>query len=183
MTKEECYYLGKITRTNGNQGGLSIYLDVSNPNEYEGLDAVFVDIRGSLIPYFIEKINLHHSKNTAVVYFEDVDHIDLSQTLVNRDLYLPLNSLPKLEGTKFYFHEVLGFQIIDKNYGLLGKCENILEYPQQALFQVFHNKKEILVPTNDSFIIEVNREKKEITVEMPEGLLDVYLSDDSKKDE
>jgi 16S rRNA processing protein RimM len=94
-----------------------------------------------------------------------------------------MNTLPKLEGTKFYFHEVLGFHIIDKNYGLLGKCENILEYPQQALFQVFHNKKEILVPTNDSFIIEVNREKKEITVEMPEGLLDVYLSDDSKNDE
>lgn len=178
MTKEECYYLGKITRTNGHQGGLSIYLDVDDPLEYEGLDAVFVDYRGSLIPYFIDKMTIHTSKNTAVVYFEDVHGIDMAQNLVNSFLYLPLASLPKLEGIKFYFHEVIGFNIIEKNFGLLGVCENILEYPQQALFQVFHNEKEILIPTNEDFILEVNRDKKEILVEMPEGLLDVYLKEE-----
>ncbi len=178
MTKEECYYLGKITRTNGHQGGLSIYLDVDNPHEYAGLDALFVDYRGSLIPYFIDKIQIHTSKNTAVVYFEDVDGIDMAQTLVNSFLYLPNASLPKLEGTKFYFHEVIGFNILEKDFGLVGKCDNILDYPQQALFQIFHDKKEVLIPIKDEFILEVDRQKKEILMELPEGLLDVYLAEE-----
>ena len=178
MTKDECYYLGKITRTNGHQGGLSIYLDVDNPYEYETLDAVFVDFRGSLIPYFIDKITIHTSKNTAVVYFEDVEGIDMAQNLVNSLLYLPLASLPELKGNKFYFHEVIGFQIIEEKFGLLGACEKILEYPQQALFQVFHEGKEVLIPTNEDFILKVDRDKKEILVRMPEGLLAVYLEEE-----
>lgn len=178
MTKDECYYLGKITRTNGHQGGLSIYLDVDNPQEYAGLDALFVDYRGSLIPYFIDKMQLHTSKNTAVVYLEDVDGIDMAQSLVNSLLYLPTASLPKLEGTKFYFHEVIGFNIIEKTFGLVGKCDHILDYPQQALFQVFHEKKEVLIPIKKDFILEVDREKKEILMELPLGLLDVYLAEE-----
>ena len=178
MTKDECYYLGKITRTNGHQGGLSIYLDVDNPQEYAGLDALFVDYRGSLIPYFIDKIQLHTSKNTAVVYLEDVDGIDMAQSLVNSLLYLPTAGLPELTGTKFYFHEVEGFSISEKSFGLIGKCENILDYPQQALFQIFHQKKEVLVPIKDEFILEVNREKKTILMELPDGLLDVYLTEE-----
>lgn len=178
MTKEECYYLGKITKPNGYLGGLSIYLDVDDPHEYQGLDAVFVEQRNSLVPYFIKKITVHNSKNSAVVYFEDLDDIDAAQLLVNRHLYLPYSTLPKLEGKKFYFHEIIDFSIIDSQFGLLGDCKQVLDYPNQSLFQVFHEGKEILIPINDDIIENIDREKKEILVKLPDGLLDVYLSEE-----
>lgn len=180
MTKEECYYLGSITKTNGYKGGLNIYLDVDNPFEYESLDAVFVDFRGSLIPYFVSEIIIHTSKKTAVVYFEDIDHIDDAQRLVKSDLYLPLSSLPKKEGNHFYFHEILGFTLIDEATGKLGSIENVLDYPQQALFQVYYKGKEVLIPVQDDIILEVRRAEKEILVRLPDGLLDVYLEDHDK---
>jgi len=178
MTKEECYYLGKITKTNGYKGGVNIHLDVDNPHEYEGLDAVFVENRNSLIPYFIDEIIVHTSKKSAVVYFEDIDDIDTAQKLVNKHLYLPMASLPKLEGNKFYFHEVIGYTIIDTDEGPLGECVEVLDYPNQALFQVFYKKQEILIPINDDIIKNVDRSKKEILVQLPEGLLDVYFEKD-----
>jgi len=178
MKKEECYYLGKITKPNGYLGGLNIYLDVDDPHEYAGLDAVFIEQRNSLIPYFIKKLTIHNSKNTAVVYFEDIEDFDTAQLLVNRHLYLPMSTLPKLEGKKFYFHEIIDFTIIDKDRGELGKCKQVFDYPNQALFQVFYQEKEVLIPINDDIIINVDREKKEILVKMPEGLLDVYLEEE-----
>lgn len=177
MEKEACYYLGKITRTNGNNGGLSIYLDVDDPNEYEGLDAVFVELKGQLIPYFVDRIKIHTSKNTALVYFEDIETIEDAQPLSGKSLYLPLASLPKLDGNKFYFHEVLNFTVVDKQAGKLGAIKQILEYPNQALFQVFMKEKEILIPINDQVITNVNRDRKEISVDLPEGLLSIYLEE------
>lgn len=177
MTKEECYYLGKITKPNGYKGGLNIHLDVDDPHEYDELDAVFVEIRNTLIPYFIEEIIVHTSKNSAVVYFEDIEDMDAAQALVNRHLYLPLSSLPKLEGNKFYFHEIIDFTIIDESEGILGPCKQVLDYPSQSLLQVFYKNKEVLIPISDDIILNVDRGKKEISVKMPEGLLDVYLED------
>ena len=177
MEKEACYYLGKITRTNGNKGGVSVFLDVDDPHEYRGLDAVFVEIKGQLIPYFIAEINLHTSKNTALMYFEDVEDVDSASALTNCALYLPLASLPVLEGNKFYFHEVVDYLLIDDTFGEIGKITQILDYPNQALFQTFYKEREVLVPINDRFIKKVDREKKEIILSLPDGLIQVYLED------
>jgi len=177
MEKEACYYLGKITRTNGNKGGLSIFLDVDSPQEYSELDAVFVEIKKQLIPFFIEDIKVHTSKNTAIVHFEDVEDVEEASKLTNSALYLPLASLPVLEGNKFYFHEVVDFLLTDKEFGEIGKIKEVLEYPNQALFQTFYKGKEVLVPINDQFILNVDRAKKEILLKLPEGLLDIYIEE------
>lgn len=177
MEKEACYYLGKITRTNGNKGGVSVFLDVDNPQEYSGLDAVFVEIKKQLIPFFIEEIKIHTSKNTAVVYFEDVSDVESAASLTNSALYLPMASLPVLEGNKFYFHEVVDYLLIDEKFGKIGKIKEILEYPNQALFQTFYKEKEVLVPINDLFIQKVDRDKKEILLKLPEGLLEIYIEE------
>lgn len=178
MEKEACYYLGKITRTNGNKGGVSVFLDVDNPLEYSGLDAVFVEIKKQLIPYFIAEIKIHTSKNTAVVYFEDIEDVETAATITNKDLYLPISSLPILEGNKFYYHEVEGFVLVDEDFGTIGEIKQILEYPNQALFQTFYQEKEVLIPINDLTIKNVDREKKEILLSLPEGLIDVYIGEE-----
>ena len=175
MEKDACYYLGKITRTNGTKGGLSIFLDVDDPLEYSNLDAVFIEIKGQLIPYFVAEISIHNSKNTAVVYFEDLTDVEQASKLSNCDLYLPLSSLPVLEGNKFYFHEVIDFLLIDEVFGKIGKVKQVLEYPNQALFQCFYEEKEVLIPIKDLFIKHVDKENKTITLNLPEGLVQIYL--------
>ena len=43
------------------------------------------------------------------------------------------------------------------------------------LFEIDKNGTEILIPLIDDFIIALDREKKSITLETPEGLVDLYL--------
>jgi 16S rRNA processing protein RimM len=90
-------------------------------------------------------------------------------------LYLHLDLQPKLEGNKFYFHEVIGFTIEDKNFGEVGIIKAINDSTAQALFEIDRHGTEVLIPMNDEFIVEVNRDKKTIFVETPEGLIDLYL--------
>ena len=173
MQKEDCFYLGKIVKKYSFKGELLAKLDTDQPDLYEHLDAIFVKVRNNLIPFFIENSQLHKSELLRIK-FEDVDSEADADALLKCDLYLPLAFLPKLDGNKFYFHEVIGFKVMDKNFGDVGIIKAINDSTAQALFEVDRNGVEILIPMNDEFILEVNRESKTILMETPEGLIDLY---------
>ncbi|MCK0179659.1 ribosome maturation factor RimM [Flavobacteriaceae bacterium S0862] len=174
MKKEDCFYLGKIVKKYSFKGELLAKLDTDQPELYEHLDAMFVQVRNNLIPFFIESSQLHKSELLRIK-FEEVDTEADADALLKSELYLPLEFLPKLEGNKFYFHEVIGFKITDKNFGEVGTVRAINDSTAQALFEVDRYGIEILIPMNDEFIVEVNRETKTILVETPEGLIDLYF--------
>jgi 16S rRNA processing protein RimM len=119
-------------------------------------------------------IELKHNQK-AVVRFQDVSSIEEAEIYTGRQIFLPLKKLPKLEGNKFYYHEVTGYSVIDKKHGLLGIINGILDLPNQSLFQIMHEKREILVPVVDEIIKRVDREKKIIFIEAPDGLIEIYL--------
>ena len=174
MKKEDCFYLGKIVTKYSFKGELLIKLDTDEPEIYENLDAMFVEVRGTLIPFFVESSQLHKS-DLLRVQFEDVYEEADADALLKTAVYLPLEFLPKLEGNKFYFHEVIGFTMFDKNYGEVGKIVSINDSTAQALFEVEKDEKQILIPMNDEFIVKLDRKSKTILVETPEGLIDLYL--------
>ncbi len=174
MRKEECFYLGKIVKKHSFKGEVIIKLDTDEPELYRNMESVFVDLGGNLVPFFIEKSSL--SKGTMLrVKFEDVNSEDEADMMIRSGIYLPLNLLPKLEGNKFYFHEVIGFKVIDANYGEVGIVININDTTAQPLFEIERDDKEIFIPLIDDFIKKIDRENKEIQVETPEGLIDLYL--------
>ncbi|NNE31580.1 MAG: 16S rRNA processing protein RimM [Winogradskyella sp.] len=174
MKKEDCFYLGKIVKKYSFKGELLAKLDTDEPDLYDNLDAIFIDLRGNLVPFFIESSQLHKS-NLLRLKFEDVDTEEDADALLKTDLFLPLNLLPKLDGNKFYFHEVIGFTIKDVNFGEVGILKEINDSTAQALFQIDRNGVEILIPMNDEFIAKVDRKNKVIEVKTPEGLIDLYL--------
>ncbi|RNC87766.1 MAG: 16S rRNA processing protein RimM [Winogradskyella sp.] len=174
MKKDACFYLGKIVKKYSFKGELLAKLDTDEPELYANLDAIFIDLRGNLVPFFIESSQLHKS-DLLRIKFEDVDSENDAEALLKSDLYLPLNLLPNLEGNKFYFHEVIGFTITDQNFGEVGIITSINDSTAQALFVIDRNGTEILIPMNDEFIIKVDRAHKTIEVNTPKGLIDLYI--------
>lgn len=172
---KDYFYLGSVTRMHGYDGKLQLFLDVDEPGAYEGLKMVFMSLNQSLVPYFIETSSLKNNK--LIVKFQDVDNAEKAQALVNKELYLPLSALPKLSGNKFYFHEVAGFQVWDEKFGELGALSEILDYPSQALMQVFHEGKEVLIPMNGPVILKVDRANRKLFIKAPEGLIEMYLNE------
>ena len=174
MRKEDCFYLGKIAKKFSFKGEVLIYLDTDEPELYENMESVFVEFNKNLVPFFIENSSLH--KNDFLrVRFEDVDSEEEADKLIGLEVYLPLSMLPKLEGNKFYFHEVIGFEIEDKRVGVFGKIISINDSSAQPLFEVVNGSVEILVPMIDQFLVKIDRENKKVIMDLPEGLVEMYL--------
>jgi 16S rRNA processing protein RimM len=174
MRKEDCFYLGKIAKKFSFKGEVLAYLDTDEPQLYENMESVFVDLNNNLVPFFIEQSALH--KNDFLrIKFEDVKTEDEADELIGAPIYLPLKMLPKLEGNKFYFHEVIGFDIEDKRLGIVGKIVSINDTAAQPLFEVLKDGIEILIPMIDQFLVQVDRKNKKVVMDLPEGLIEMYL--------
>jgi 16S rRNA processing protein RimM len=171
--KEDFYYLGHVTKPFGIKGQLCCYFDTDEPEKYASLDAVFIELDGEKLPYMIEDIQ-YRGANTFVIKFQDVDENEAKE-LIRAELYLPMSALPKLTGNRFYFHEVIGFRVIDGEKGDIGLCQDFIDISHHPIMQIDHEGTEILIPAIDEIFKKVDRENKAIYIEAPEGLIDVYL--------
>jgi 16S rRNA processing protein RimM len=175
MHKEECFYLGRIVTKYSFKGEVVIKLDTDEPELYKNMESVYVEFGSNLVPFFIEKSSLHKG-NQLRVQFEDVYSEEEADSILKCGIYLPLDLLPKLSGDKFYFHEVIGFNVLDANYGDVGTIVHINDKAAQPLFEIDNNGKEVFIPMIDDFIKKVDRANKTIEVETPEGLIELYLN-------
>ena len=172
--KNEYFYLGHITKPFGIKGQLCCYFDTDEPEKYVNLDAVFLDLDGEKLPYLIEDIQ-YRGANTFVIKFQDVDEEE-AKGLVKAEMYLPLSELPPLTGNKFYFHEVIGFHVIDEEKGDIGVCQDFIDISHNPIMQIDHDGKEILIPAIDEVFKNVDRENHQIHIAAPEGLIGIFLN-------
>lgn len=178
--KEECFRLGSIARLHGYKGEVSIFLDVDNPQDYKNLESVFVEIDGKLVPFFLEHLFVRN-KGFAVVKFEMIDNEKKAETLIKCGLYLPLEVLPETEGTEFYYFEIENYKVIDEVHGEIGFVQKVIDLSGNPIIQVEFEGKEILIPKQDQFIKEIDRENEIMYVSAPEGLIEMYLGTDEEE--
>ncbi|WP_296620440.1 ribosome maturation factor RimM [Marivirga sp.] len=181
MKLDQCFQLGMVLKPHGLKGELYISLDTDYPEDYQEMESVFLLQNGKLVPFFIEHIQLKNKE--ALVKFEDVEDKDAALSLRGSTLHLPLTDLPELTGSQFYFHEINGFQIEDIEKGKLGIVKEVFEAGYQDLIGMEYKGKEVLIPINDDVILNVDRENALIKVNLPDGLLELYLEEEGEEDE
>ena len=171
MQLSDCYFLGTITKAHGYKGELNVHLDTDEPESYQNLESVLIEKNGLLVPFFLTKAKLHKGNHLRIM-LEDFDD---PESLIGRAIYLPLSTLPKLEGNKFYYHEVVGFKVITDDDIEVGTIEHVRDTNAQDLFEIKSNdNREILIPVIDEWILKIDRKEKSISVNLPDGLLEVF---------
>lgn len=176
MQLDDYYQLGYITKPHGLQGELNVFLDVDFPEEYQNLESVFLELpnSGTLVPFFIEYISISDRK--IIMKLEDVDTIEQTEDLIKANLYLPLDHLPVLEEGQFYYHDIIGFTVKDKDLGILGTVKDVYDGSGQDLISMLYKNQEVLIPISDDIVLSVDKLQKIVFTQLPEGLLDIYLS-------
>ena len=182
MKLDDCFQLGYIVRTHGIKGQVIAFFDVDYPEDYEELESVFLLINGKLVPFFIDRIEPQAAAK-FILMFEDLDTIQEAEKLKGVALYLPLTELPELEEDQFYFHEVIGYQVIDEAKGELGTVTDFFAMPNQDLMAMDFQGQEVLIPVADEIILRTDKANKKIFVKLPEGLLEVYTQPTTRNEE
>ncbi|MCB0431388.1 MAG: 16S rRNA processing protein RimM [Flavobacteriales bacterium] len=177
MNVSACYLLGYVRKTHGAQGELTLKLDADHPEIILKEESLFILKDGSLIPFFIEDARLR-SANEAIVKLDEVDDIEMADALVGSEVFLPLTALPPKTGNGFYFHEIVGFHLYLPDGTLVGTVTEVLDYPGQPKLRIDRDGTEILVPLHHDLVVALNRESRVLVMNLPEGLLEVYLGGD-----
>jgi 16S rRNA processing protein RimM len=173
MSGDPLFCIGKILKTTGHQGSLLIHLEAAIADDLEKLESVYLELQGERIPFFFRDIQIR-SANRAAVQFEDVLSQADAEKLTGAALYIPAGALPPLPDEKFYAHEITGFTVIDQTIGSIGHVTGILETPGHDLLQVISGINEILIPVVPEIILAVDKKKKTIRIDAPEGLIQLY---------
>jgi len=173
MTTEDCFRVGSILKTKGLKGELHIYVDFEDLVDIK-LDTIFVETAGKLVPYFVSSIK-YLQKNAAYLILEDVDTIEKASPLTKKDIYLSNKLKPKKKKQEFTLMDLKGFTAIDDNEGELGIITDIHEYPKQLIAALIYKNCEVLFPLNEEIIKGIDVVKEIVRVDLPDGLLDIYL--------
>ncbi len=171
MDIADCYKIGYILKLHGLKGGVTISIDEDTPNDFETLTTVFLLQAHQLVPYFIENISLKGNK--AFVKFEDVDTAETAEQITKTAIYLPKTERPKSGRGEFYEDEIAGFRVEDVQLGELGVIKEVMAAGANRLLVMEFEDREVLIPINGPFIKSINKSRKKISVELPDGFLDI----------
>jgi 16S rRNA processing protein RimM len=172
MDKSEYSIIGTLTKLQGYKGEYLLISDYSFHKNIIKWESVFIEIDGLLVPFFISSIRLS-SDNAAIIGFERITSSEIAREFLSCSVYQN-NKIIGKEKPKFKPDVLNGYLVKDNQHGTIGIIESILDYNQNILFRVLHNNQEILIPANEEFILDIDQQKKEITMQVPEGLLDLF---------
>jgi 16S rRNA processing protein RimM len=171
MEIDSCFKIGWILKPHGLKGEVTVMLDQEAPEDLSSMESVFLEQNSRLVPYFIKSVSTHGKK--AFVKFEDVDSVETATKISKQSLYIQKSARPKLGRGEFYYDEIIDFEVQDEDKGLLGKIKEVIQAGPNRLLVVNYNGKEVLIPVNGPFIESVNKTKKKVSVNLPEGFLEL----------
>lgn len=165
--------VGKILTTFGLKGGLIFKHHLKKNADLKKLTCIFIEEKKeSFLPYFIESYN---KKNDQEIFLklEGVDNKEAAIGFTQKKIWFTEKDF-KRYAAKESLISLLNFTIIYNNKRL-GQIVEIIEVPQQKLAKIIITKKEVFIPINKKIIVKIDVVHKELHMDIPEGLLDIYL--------
>lgn len=178
MNREDLFRFGFVSKLHGFKGEVVIASDKGCTATVREGNFIFIEINGQLIPFYIEEIS-QSASFSIVVKLEDVNDEKKAQRLKNCAVYLDAKNVRKSLDNDYEL--LVGFSVIDAIHGEIGSLSEVLKMPQQLLLTVKAGNKEILIPANEEIIQRIDKKKKIIFIEAPEGLVELYLGENGNR--
>lgn len=170
IKKEEVFKIGIINKPHGVKGEVSFTFTDDIFDRVEDCDYLVLLLDGILVPFFIEEYRFR-SDNVALVKFEGIDSTEKARTLTNVEVYYPVKFMDDQEEISSWNY-FIGFWVEDVHHGCLGTVVDVDDATMNVLFVIENGDEEVLLPAHEEFILDIDRKKKILKVDIPDGLLD-----------
>ena len=169
------YRIGRIVNTFGIRGQLKVIADTDFAEERfkEGQQLVILSDENIVQKVTISKSQLH--KGTYLISFENYTNINQVEKFKGCWLAIQENEQHVLPEDEFYHHQIIGLKVVTDQGKTLGTIKEILQLGSNDVWVVKRmepKKKDALLPYIDQVVKQVDLEKKEVLVELMEGLID-----------
>jgi 16S rRNA processing protein RimM len=164
--------IGKVVSIFGLKGEVILNHYLGKKTSLKGLTTIFIEEKkDALIPWFIETAK---AKSAEDIYLklEGVNTREQAIKITQKEVWLPEEEFKKYSAQSSPVN-LLGYEIIEDNKSL-GSILEVIEQPHQLLCKIMINDNEALIPLHEETIIKIDKKKKQVIVELPEGLLEIY---------
>lgn len=172
IKQEDVYKIGRLGKPHGVRGELSFMF---SDDVFDRVDAdyLIVETEGILVPFFIEEYRFR-SGETALLKLEGISTVERACELTNSDVFFP-RRLAQNDDEEMTWAQIVGFRLVDEQLGkVVGSISSVDDSTENVLFDVASpDGKNLLIPAAEDWISDVDTEKREIRMRLPEGLLDL----------
>ncbi len=164
--------VGKIVATFGVKGEVVLHHSLGKKTSLKGLETIFIEVKkDEMLPYFIESTRIRNDEE-LYLKFEGIDTKEAAHRLMQKRVWLPQEEFEKYVAKSAPIM-LLGFHIINEGEDI-GEILEVIEQPHQLLCRIDLKGREALIPVHEDFLLKIDKKKKQVHVELPEGLLDIY---------
>ena len=168
------FKIGKFVAVHGLKGELLLKHELGKKTSLKGLQAIFIEEKkNSFLPFFIEATKIKSEKE-IYLKLEGINTREAAIKLTQKEIWLQEVDFKKF-AAKTAPASLLGYIIIS-NKESLGEILELIEQPHQLLCRLEIKGKEVLIPLHEGSLQKVDHKKKEVTVALPDGLLEIYLT-------
>jgi 16S rRNA processing protein RimM len=169
----EYFKIGKLVSTFGLKGELILKHHLGKKTTLKGVQALFTEERKeSFIPWFVQHARAK-SADELYVQLADVATREAAQKLTQKEVWLTEADFKKFSAKRSPLN-LLGYEIIE-NGKALGPILEVIEQPHQLLCRIEMDSKEVFIPLHEDTLLRIDKKAKQVTVQLPEGLLEIYL--------
>ena len=169
IKEQEVYKIGVIGKAHGVKGELSIQID---DDVFDRVDAEYLVLKldGIFVPFFMEEYRFK-SDSVALVKFEGVDTQERARELTGVEVYFPRELAEQDEEAELSYAALVGYTLIDNNSG--NPIGTIAYVDEQTINIMFELEDGRLIPASEELIVDVDQKNRTITLDIPEGILDL----------
>ncbi len=169
IRSEEVYKIGVFNKPHGIKGELQ-FTFTDDIFDRVDCDYLICLLDGILVPFFIEEYRFR-SDTTALMKLEGVDSDRQARMFTNVEVFFPKKYLDEDDNEVLTWQYFIGFRVLDKQHGDLGEITAVDDSTMNILFCIEKDGEELLLPAHEEFIRKIDKKKREILVQIPEGLL------------
>lgn len=165
--------IGKIVATFGLTGDIIIEHNLGKKSAFKNIEVVFIEqTKNALLPFFVKTGKIKSDTETQIL-FDDIKSKEDAKRLVGKPVWLTNEDFDKLVEKKSPF-ALLGYDVYNDDE-FIGKVIEVIEQPHQILLTIIHKEKEVYIPLHEESLIKIDNKKRFVIVDLPEGLLEIYL--------
>lgn len=166
--------VGVIRRSHGVRGESSVELLTDSADRFEELDRVYLVDPGRerIIESSVRGVRAHQDR--ALVRLDGIDSPEDVARFRDWTIEVPEDEARQLEEDEYFLHDLVGLDVVDMDGRALGRVVEALEGVAQLLLRIETPVGDRFeVPFVDALCPEVDLEAKRLTVDLPDGLLEL----------
>ena len=165
--------IGRLVAAKGLDGTLILRHELGIPTAFPRVEAFFIETTpGNPLPFFPLEAKAQTAQE-SLLRLEGVETREKAQALIRKPVWLAEADMRRLAAGNAPI-SLLGYAV-QEGGNTLGPVLEVIEQPTQILLRLEIRGHEVLIPLNESTLQGIDHDRSAILVQLPEGLLDVYL--------